>query len=50
MKIQLFCIGNFSVNWASTENPKTSLYGNIYDLAIGYEPLNDVNTIYGIHR
>ena len=45
MKSQLFCIGNFSINWTSTDNPKTGLYGNIYDFAIDYEPLNDVKTI-----
>ena len=46
-KSQLFCVGNFSVNWASAENPKTSLYGNVYDYV--YEPLSDVKTIYDIH-
>ena len=50
MKSQLFCVGNFSINWALAENPKTSLYGNVYDFAIDYEPLNDVKTIYDIHR
>ena len=38
MKSQLFCVGNFSTNWSSTENPKTVLYGNIYGFAIDYEP------------
>ena len=50
MKSQLFCVGNFSINWTSIENPKTSLYGNVYDLVIDYEPLNGVKTIYDIHR
>ena len=50
MKSQLFCVGNFSINWASTKNPKTSLYGNNCDLAIDCEPLSDVKTIYDIHR
>ena len=50
MKSQLFCAGNFSTSWTSTDNPKTGLYGNIYDFAIDYEPLNDIKTIYDIHR
>ena len=50
MKSQLFCVGKFSINWASTENPKTILYGNFHDLAIDYEPSIDVKTIYDIHR
>ena len=50
MKSQLFCVGKFSINWVSTENPKTILYGNVHDLAIDYEPLSDIKTIYDIHR
>ena len=38
MKNQLFCVGNSSTNWSSVENPKTGLYGNVYDFAIDYEP------------
>ena len=50
IKSQLFCIGNFSTNWSSVENPKTGLYGNIYDFAVDYEPLYSEKTIYDIHR
>ena len=50
MKIQVFYVGNFSSNWTSAENAKTGLYGNVYDFAIDYEPLNSEKTIYDIHR
>ena len=50
MKSQLFCVGNVSINWTSAENPKTGLYGNAYDFAIDYEPLDGVKTIYDSHR
>ena len=50
IKSQLFCVGSFSTNWSSSDNTKTSLYGDVYGLAIDYEPLNDVKTIYDIHR
>ena len=50
MKSQLFCVGNFSTNWTSAENPKTGLYGNVYDFGIDYEPLSSEKTIYDIHR
>ena len=50
MKSQLFCAGNFSTSWTSIDNPKTGLYGNIYDFTIDYEPLNDIKIPYDIHR
>ena len=50
IKSQLFCIGSFSINCSSLKNPNTGLYGNVFDFAIDYEPLNDVKTIYDIHR
>ena len=50
MKSKIFCIGNFSSDWSSAESTKTGLYGNVYDFAIDYEPLNDVKTIHDIHR
>ena len=50
IKSQLFCVGNFSVSWSSSHDSKTCLYGNVYDLAIDYEPLSDVKAIYDIHR
>ena len=34
MESQLFYVGNFNINWVSAENPKTGLYGNVYDFAI----------------
>ena len=50
MKSQVFGIGNISSDWSLTNSTKTSLYGNIYDFGIGYEPLTGVKTIYDIHR
>ena len=50
MKSQVFCIGNFSSDWSLANSTKTSLYGNVYDFAIDYEPLTGVKTIYDIHR
>ena len=50
MKSRVFCIGNISTDWSLTNSTKTSLYGNVYDFAIDYEPLNSVKTIYDIHR
>ena len=50
MKSQVFCIGNFSSDWSLTNSAKTSLYGNVYDQAIDYEPLSGVKTIYDIHK
>ena len=50
MKNQVFCIGNFSSDWSLTSSTKTSLYENIYDFAIDYEPLSGVKTIYDIHK
>ena len=50
MKSQVFCIGNISNDWSLTNSTKTSLYGNVYDFAIDYEPLSGVKTIYDIHR
>ena len=50
MKSQVFCVGKFSSNWTSAENAKTRRYGNVYDFAIDYEPLNSEKTIYDIHR
>ena len=45
MKNQVFCIGNISNVWRLANSTKTSLYGNIYDFAIGYEPLAGAKTI-----
>ena len=50
MKSEVFCIGNISSDWSSTNSTKTGLYGNVYDFAIDYEPLSGVKTIYDIHR
>ena len=50
MKSQVFCIGNISNDWSLTKSTKTSLYGNVYDFAIDYEPLSGIKTIYDIHR
>ena len=46
----MFCIGNSSNDWILTNSTKRSLYGNVYDFAIDYEPLSSEKTIYDIHR
>ena len=40
MKSQVFGIGNISSDWSLTNSTKTSLYGNIYDFGIDYEPFS----------
>ena len=50
MKSKVFCIGNIPSDWSSTNSTKTGLYGNVYDFAVDYSPVNSVGTIYGIHR
>ena len=50
VKQNLFCIGNFSSHWSSANSTNTGLYGNIYDFAVDYEPINSVKTIFDIHR
>ena len=39
-----------SSDWSSSNSTKVGLYGNVYDFAVDYEPLNGVGTIYDIHR
>ena len=34
MKQEIFCIGNISSDWSSTNSTKTGLYGNVYGFAI----------------
>ena len=46
----LLCLGNLSSDWSTTNSTKTSLYGNVYDLAVDYVPISGVKTIYDIHR
>ena len=46
----LLCLGNISSDWSTTESTKTGLYGNVYDFAVDYVPINSVGTIYDIHR
>ena len=50
IKQEIFCIGNLSSDWSSTNSTNTGLYGNIYDFAVDYSPVNSVGTIYDIHR
>ena len=50
MKQNILCIGNLSSDWSSSNSTKAGLYGNVYDFAVDYEPLNGVGTIYDIHR
>ena len=46
----LLCVGNISSDWSLTNSTKTGLYGNVYDFAVDYVPLNVVKAIYDIHR
>ena len=46
----MFCIGNLSSDWSSTNSTNTGLYGNIYDFAVDYSPVDSVGNIYDIHR
>ena len=49
IKQEIFCIGNLSTDWSSTNSTKTGLYGNVYDF-VDYQPNNGVKTIYDINR
>ena len=44
------CLGNLSKEWTKSESKKTVLYGNIYDFVVYYKAINDVKTIYNMHR
>ena len=46
----LLCLDNISSDWSLTNSTKTGLYGNVYDFAVDYSPVNSVRTIYDIHR
>ena len=46
----LLCVGNISSDWSLTNGTKTGLYGNVYDFAVDYVPLNSEKAIYDIHR
>ena len=50
MKSEIFCIGNISSDWSSTNSTNTGLYGNIYDFAVDYVGISGVKTIYDIHK
>ena len=43
-------LGNISTDFSTTNAEKAGLYGNVYDFAIDYVPINSVGTIYDIHR
>ena len=45
-----FVLGNISTDCSTTNSTKTGLYGNVYDFAVDYVPINSVGTIYDIHR
>ena len=49
-KKNLLCLDNISSDWSLTNSTKTGLYGNVYDFAVDYSPVNSVRTIYDIHR
>ena len=46
----LLCLGNISSDWSLTNSTKTGFYGDIYEFAVDYVPINGVKTIYDIHR
>ena len=46
----LLCLGNISSDWTQSNSTKTGLYGNVYEFAVDYVPLNRVKTINDIHR
>ena len=51
VKQTILCLVNLSSDWSSINSTKTGLYGNIYDFAVDYNPVNSgVGTIYNIHR
>ena len=50
VKQNLLFIGNLSSDWSSINSTNTGLYGNVYDFAVDYDPVNSVGTIYDIHR
>ena len=50
VKQNILCLGNLSSDWSSANSTNTGLYGNVYDFAVDYNPVNSVKTIYDIHR
>ena len=50
VKQNILCLGNLSSDWSSINSTNTGLYGNIYDFAVDYNPVNGVKTIYDTHR
>ena len=44
------CIGKLSDKWTTSESEKTGLYGNIYDFAVDYKPIVEVDPIHDMHR
>ena len=41
-------LGNLSTDFSTTNMTKTGLYGNAYDFAVDYVPINGLKTIYDI--
>ena len=41
---------DISSDWSLTNSTKIGLYGNVYDFAVDYVPINGVGKIYDIHR
>ena len=50
MKQNIMCLGSLLSDWSFTNSTKTGLYGNVYDFAVDYNPVNSVGIIYDIHR
>ena len=46
----LLCTDNISSDWSLKNGTKTGLYGNVYDFALDYVPINSVGRIYDIQR
>ena len=50
IKRTILTLGNISADSSTTNQTKTGLYGNVYDLAVDYVPISSGGTIYDIHR
>ena len=44
------CLGNISSDWSITYATDTEFYGNVFDFAVDYVPINGVKIIYSIPR
>ena len=47
---EIFCIGNLSDQWTTSESEKTGFNGKIYDFVVDYEQISGVKAIYDMYR